>query len=163
VRTFAVREPLHEAGSYVAHPIETPRTSRWRAGPTTFGPAGRILSTLVLILFFPWWGVASVANPFFLWSLMGWLIAAAFVLRSVWKRERIAEGPPSRFERFRERHPLLGRTIRLEPGARYAVLLVAAGAALIAWLALDDVARYVWAVVAIVSGLGILLSSWADL
>jgi hypothetical protein len=162
VRTFAAREPLHEAGSYVAHPVETPRTSRWRAGPTTFGPAGRIISTLILIMFFPWWGLASVANPFFLWSLMGWLITAAFVLRSVWKRERIVEGPLSGFERFRERHPLLGRRIQLEPGTRSAVLLVGAGAAVIAWLALDDVARYVWAVVAVVSGLGILLSSWID-
>jgi hypothetical protein len=163
VRTFAARDPLHEPGTFVAQPIETPRTSRWRAGPTTFGPAGRILSTIVLVLFFPWWGLASAANPFFLWSLMGWLITAAFVLRSVWKRERIVDGPQSRIDRFRERHPLLGRRVRLEGRALLGVLPVGAGTAVVAWLALDDVARYVWAVVAIVSGLGTLLASWNDL
>ena len=71
------------------------RTSRWRAGPTSFGPVGRIVSTLVLAALFPWWGIAGL-NPLALWAMMGWLIAAAIVLRSIWKPERIVDDGPSR-------------------------------------------------------------------
>lgn len=43
------------------------------------------------------------------------------------------------------------------------VLIFSVGVAAAAWLSLDDVSRYVWAVVAIVAGVGFFLASWNDL
>jgi hypothetical protein len=162
VTLYSPRAPLHEPGGYVGAPMNAPRTSRWRGGATSFGPAGRILCTLGLAALFPWWGLGGF-DPFFLWALMGWLLAAGLVLRSVWKQERIVDPAPTRLEGSRTRHPVLGRELRFGRGARSVVLLIAAGGAVAAWLSLDDAARYVWTVVAIVSGLGIFLSIWNDL
>ncbi len=164
IRLHARRVPIHEPGSYVGPTIETPRTSRWRAGPTTFGPAGRILSTLALLLLFPWWGVGGgPMNPFFLWSLMGWLALAGLVLRSIWKPVRIVDERPPRLKAFRERHRLLGRELRLDARGRTVLLAIAATGAVAAWLGLDDAGRYIWAVIALVAGLGIFLGIWNDL
>ena len=88
VTGFASRPPLHEPGGFVGTPIETPRVSRWRSASTSFGPVGRIVWTLVVGLFFPWWGLGQWGTPIgalFLWALMGWLIAAGLILRSIWK------------------------------------------------------------------------------
>jgi hypothetical protein len=142
--------------------MPTPRTSRWRGGATSFGPAGRILSTLALAAFFPWWGLGGF-NPFFLWSLMGWVLAAGLALRSVWKRERIVDPAPTRIERLRARHPVLGRELRFSGGGRVVVLALAVGGVAAAWFSLDDTARYLWGAVAIVAGVGIFLASWNDL
>jgi hypothetical protein len=106
------RERLHEPGTFVGSITPTVRTSRWRAGPTSFGPVGRIVSTLVLAALFPWWGIAGL-NPLALWAMMGWLIGAAIVLRSIWKPERIVDHGPSRGDRFRSHHPVLGAHVRL--------------------------------------------------
>ena len=162
VALFSRREPLHEAGGYVGAPIPTPRTSRWRGGPTSFGPLGRILCTLALAAFFPWWGLGGF-NPLFLWALMGWLLTAGLVLRSTWKRERIVDAQPTPAERLRARHPVLGMELRLPAGMRRLVLVAAVTGAAAAWLSFDDGARYLWAVVAIVAGVGIFLASWNDL
>jgi hypothetical protein len=162
VSLYAARAPLHEEGSYVGAPVPTPRTSRWRSGATSFGPIGRIVSTLALAAFFPWWGLGGF-DPLFLWSLLGWVFAAGMVLRSIWKREPIVDPTPTRIERFRARHPVLGMELRLVGGARVLVLAIAVGGAAAAWLSLDDVARYLWAAVAIVGGVGIFLASWNDL
>lgn len=43
------------------------------------------------------------------------------------------------------------------------MLIFSVGVAATAWLSLDDVSRYVWAVVAIVAGVGFFLASWNDL
>ena len=82
------------------------RTSRWRSGPTTFGPLGRIVCDRSRsLLLFPWWG--SAGNPFFLWSLMGWMLAEGSS-RSAWKRSASSTRRRS-WRRFRARHPVLGR------------------------------------------------------
>lgn len=60
----------------------------------------------------------------------------------------------------------IGRTCRscgAALPARVLLLAIAVGGAAAAWLSLDDVARYVWAAVAIVGGAGIFLSTWNDL
>jgi hypothetical protein len=166
VTLYSRRERLHEPGGFVGVPTQTPRTSRWRSGSTSFGPVGRIVCTLALAAIFPWWGLGRF-DPFFLWALMGWVLAAAFVLRSIWKPERIVDGTPSWIERLRARQsglgPILGRELRLTGGMRGVVLVVAVGGAVTAWLSLDDTARYLWAVVAILAGVGIFLASWNDL
>lgn len=159
---YARRDPLHEPGGFVGVPTHTPRTSRWRSGPTSFGPVGRIACTLALAALFPWWGLGGF-NPFFFWELMGWVLSAVFVLRSIWKTERIVAPTPTRIERLRARHPVLGAELRLGGGVGLVVLILSMGVAAIAWLALDDVSRYIWAVVAIVAGVGSFLASWNDL
>lgn len=144
VTPFAARPPLHEPGTLVGTPMSDVRTSRWRAGPTTMGPIGRIVWTVGLLLIFPWW-------------------ALAMPLRSIWRRERVAEGaPPSRIERFRDRHPGLEREIHVGPTARLAVVALAAAAAVVLFLTKQDVDRYVFAAPVLVAGLTIALAKWND-
>jgi hypothetical protein len=162
VTPHAVRPPIHEPGTYVGAPIESPRTSRWRAGPTTFGPLGRILCTLAIVAMYPWWGLGGL-NPLFLWALMGWLIMASVFLRSTWKPTRIVGPEPTAGEAFLERHRFLGRPLRSGRRAWLVVAAVIVVAAVAARLGMDTGARYLWAVVAIVSGVGFLLASANDL
>lgn len=162
VTQYTPRDPLHEPGGFVGVPTHTPRTSRWRSGPTSFGSVGRILCTLALAALFPWWGIGGF-NPFFLWALMGWVLAAMFVLRNTWKPERILDPTPTRIERFRVRNPVLGGELRLSRGGRPCRADLLRGCGSSAWLSLDDVSRYAWAVVAIVAGVGFFLASWNDL
>ena len=76
----------------------------------------------------------------------------------------MADGPsPSRIERFRERHPALGREIHVGPTARLAILALAAAAAVALFLTKDDVDRYLFAAPILVAGLMIALASWNDL
>src|SRR5687768_11091757 len=87
VQTFAPRPPIHAPGTFVGTPTPDVKTSRWRAGPTTMGPLGRLGWTVGLLLFFPWW-------------------ALVVPLLSIWRKERVApDAPPTLIERFRERHP----------------------------------------------------------
>jgi hypothetical protein len=161
VRLYSPREPVREPGGYAGRPMPALRTSRWRQGPTSFGPLGRILSTAAVVALFPWWGLGG--NPFFLWSLMGWLGMAGIVLRSIWKRERIVDPSPTRVEKLRARHPFLAQEIRLSGNARTLALVVVAGGAAAAWLSFDTGARFLLAVVVLVAGVGIFLSSRHDL
>jgi hypothetical protein len=94
---------------------------------------------------------------------MGWVLAAVFVLRSTWKPERIVDPTPTRIERFRARHPVVGVELRLGGGVGAVVLILSVGVAVTAWVSLDDVSRHAWAIVAIVTGLGFFLASWNDL
>ena len=58
---------------------------------------------------------------------------------------------------------MLGAELRLSGGVGLIVLILSVAVAATAWLSLDDVSRYVWAVVAIVAGVGFFLASWNDL
>jgi hypothetical protein len=165
VTPHAIRPPMHGTGEYVGTPTPTPRTSRWRAGPTTFGPIGRIMVTLCLLALFPWGSAVEVSAmaALQLWFLIGWVVLAVVVLRSVWAPTRIAQdAPEGRMERFRRQHPVLGRRIALSRGTRRIVLLIAAGCAVAAWFGLDDLNRYVWGAVAISVGLALFLTTWND-
>jgi hypothetical protein len=145
VTTFAARPPIHEPGSYVGTPRPDVRTSRWRAGATTMGPVGRVVATVLLLVILPWW-------------------ALALPLRSIWRKTRMTEGtPPSALDRFRERHPVLGRDLRLGPTAKVAVVAVAAGAGLTVWLSMDTLDRLVWIGVIVVVAGGLLLAGEHDL
>lgn len=145
VRAFAARPPLHERGSFVGAPTPDVKTSRWRAGPTTFGPVGRIAWTVGLLLFFPWW-------------------ALVVPLLAIWRKERVAaDAPPTVLDRFRERHPALGREIRVGPTARLVVVLIAAGVAVGVFLSKDGVDRYLFAAPILVVGLTLALARWNDL
>ncbi len=142
---FAARPPLHESGTFVGTPMRDHETSRWRSGPTTMGPLGRIGWTLGLLLLLPWW-------------------ALALPMRSIWRRERVADdAPPTLVERFRVRHPALGREIRLSPTARLVVLALAAVAVVVVFLTKDDVDRYLFTAPILVVGLMVTLARWNDL
>ena len=85
-------------------------------------------------------------------------------LASIWRKERVADGaPPTLIERFRERHPALGREIRVGPTARSAILALAAVAAVALFLTKEDVDRYLFAAPVLVAGLTIALAGWNEL
>jgi hypothetical protein len=137
VTPFAARPPLHEPGTFVGSPIPEPKMSRWRGGPTTMGPLGRIAWTIGLLLFFPWW-------------------ALALPIRSIWRKERVADdAPPSFMERFRARHPGLGPEIHLGPTARLTIVSLAV-------VAKGDLERYLFVAPLAVVGLMLSLARWND-
>jgi hypothetical protein len=65
-------------------------TSRWKAGPTSFGPAGRMVGTAIvvaaLVMIIGLYGWTGPIAPVFLAAA---LLAWTPVLRSLWKKERI--------------------------------------------------------------------------
>ena len=98
-------------------------------------------------MIFPWW-------------------ALAVPLRSIWRRERVAEvASPGRIEQFRDRHPGLDREIHVGPTARLAIvaLAAAAAAAMVLSLTKQDVDRYVFAAPVLDAGLTVALAKWNDL
>ena len=120
------------------------KTSRWRSGPTTMGPLGRIGWTVGLLLVAPWW-------------------ALAVPMRSIWRKERLADdASPTAIERFRERHARLGPDIHLGPTARLAILTLAAVGVVMVFLTKDDVDRYLFAAPLLVVGLMVSLARWND-
>jgi hypothetical protein len=136
---------MHEPGTFAGTPRPDIETSRWRAGPTTMGPLGRIGWTVGLLLIFPWWAIV-------------------IPLASIWRRERVAhDAPATLIERFRERHPALGREIRVGHTARLAILILAAAAVIAIFLTKEGVDRYLFAAPVLVVGLTIALASWNDL
>lgn len=142
---FAARPRLHEPGTFVGPPMRDHKTSRWRAGPTTMGPLGRIGWTVGLLLLFPWW-------------------APAVPMMSIWRRVRVADdAPPTLTERFRARHLVLAHGIRLSPTARLAILALAAVALVVVFLTKDDVDRYFFAAPILVVGPMAALARWNDL
>jgi hypothetical protein len=144
VTLYSPRERLHEPGTFVGSPIHDVRTSRWRAGPTSFGPVGRIAWTVGLLLFFPWW-------------------ALVVPLSAIWRKERVApDAPPTVLDRFRERYPALGREVRVGPTARFVVLLIVAGVAVGILLSKDGVDRYLFAAPILVAGLTLALARWNE-
>ncbi len=146
VTTFAARPPIHEEGTYVGMPQPDVRTSRWAATSTSMGPIGRIAVTVLLLLIFPWWAVA-------------------LPLRSVWRKVRLPDGaPPTALDRYRERHPLLGRRLELTPPWRIALIAIGAGGVGVTmWLTSGPVERLTW-IGAIVLAIGsLVLASAHDL
>ena len=75
-------------GTYVGPLQPEVRYSRWRAGPLTFGPAGRIAITVVVVLF----GSSIVLggfNPASLWFLSGYVTAATLILKQTWTNVKV--------------------------------------------------------------------------
>jgi len=118
-------------GTYVGSLQPETRYSRWRAGPLTFGPAGRIAITVLVVLF----GSGIVVggfNPASLWFLSGYVTAATLILKQTWTKVRIPDAdaeaesgrPPSPSQ---TRHPVLFR--RVDPRILFgAIGLIAAAA-----------------------------------
>jgi len=109
ITEFAAREIV--PGSYVESPRAQVRYSRWQGGPTSFGPVGRVLATILVFLFGPW---TFSSFPILFGPI--WIVIAVVVLKSIWKKERVVEGQaPSAADRWRQRHerrhPALFKTI----------------------------------------------------
>lgn len=169
VRELSPRAPQLPPLPSVHEPDPGPRTSRWHAGPTTFGPVGRVGVTIAVALLGPWrafTGFDSIAGPLMLWYLLGYTILAILVLRHVWRRERVvdqdipaSEGLRSRLAR---RLPILGRPI--PPTAVLGTLGVLALATVaVLWLSLDTQGRYYLVVVGGTAGTGLFLVVWNEL
>ncbi|MGH2589579.1 MAG: hypothetical protein ACRDGW_02140 [Actinomycetota bacterium] len=152
-------------------PRPDPPTSRWRAGPTTFGPLGRLVVTAVVLAFAPWQGLGGFGDPsgaLMLWWLLGWSSMAALVLRHVWRRERVLhpepEGAPTIRERMAGRFPRLGRSIRIPPLVVLGLLALIVGTVVVVvWTTSDSSGRYYLAAIAVAGGTAALLALWNDL
>ena len=134
--------------------------------PVQSASIGRIVATVCLFALFPWGGTVGVSGmaALQLWFLIGWVVLAVVVLRSVWAPTRIThDAPEGRAERFRRHHPVLGRRIVLSRGSRRIVLVIAAGCAVASWVGLEDLDRYVWGAVALSAALALFLTTWNDL
>ncbi len=109
------------------------------------GPVGRIATTILLLVLFPWWAVF-------------------LPMRSVWRKTRVPDdAPPTPLDRFRERHPVLGRELRMTPAVRLAALVVAIAAAGAIWFTEDAIGRLGWVVVVLVAGGSYALAKEHDL
>jgi hypothetical protein len=97
VREFASREAIHDpappAGPERRIRLVAPdersdgQFSRWEAGPTSFGPVGRLTITVLVVAWLVW----CATNNFIILCLpIG--IAGGVVLRDVWKRTWIPSG-----------------------------------------------------------------------
>lgn len=62
-----------------------PVYSRWRGGPTSLGPVGRMSWTIAVVLIA---GMTVFSGDIFAMGIW-FLLVAPLVLRSVWKRDRI--------------------------------------------------------------------------
>lgn len=152
-------------------PRPDPPTSRWRAGPTTFGPLGRLVATAVVLAFAPWQGLAgfgSAAGGLTLWWLLGWSFLAVLVLRQVWRKERVLEPDPESMPTVRERtahrFPHLGRSIRIPPMIVLGLLFVIVGTVVVVvWTTSDSAGRYYLVAIAVAGGTAALLALWNDL
>jgi hypothetical protein len=151
------RSPLRDADA------APPTYSRWHAGPTTFGPAGRIAVTVILVVFFPWDAIVSF-NPLRLWFMLGYTIFAVFVLRSTWRRGRVlVERRPSESVRTRinTRAGALSRPVNARIVVA-AVAIVVVGALAYAWTHADALGRYGMTAVAVVGVVALFLSWWTE-
>lgn len=157
VTEFAARAPLHDGVVFDPTRAGT-EMSRWRGGPHRLGPLGRVLATVLVILFGPW-------GSFTFFTLMYtpvWVVVSTIVLKDVWRTTPVMEGsplvrPPSAIDRFASRHPVLGQKL----DRRVGTALVAAAIAVLVVLAIPRVhgpELFALAAVASMVGLGFLLA-----
>ena len=67
--------------------------TRFARSPTTFGPVGRVLITVVVLAFVPFY-LIPIGTAFFalgLWGLLAHTVVATIVLRNVWRRVPLDE------------------------------------------------------------------------
>jgi hypothetical protein len=168
VRDFAPRE--FQASPYVA-PIDARAYSRWQKGATTFGSAGRLGVTAMMVVLGV--GVTAmlfrIAWPFALWFLSGWAMLGGVVLRHTWQAEPVpagtSEGIPILHRtrvRIAAHSPLLGRRI---PGSVASTILavVSAVALAILWSSSHGLPRFFLAAGLLAIGLGLFLARFNGL
>lgn len=168
----AVEEPPEGVRRSPLRGAPEPRVySRWKAGPTTFGPVGRILITLLVAAFFPWGsfvGFGSALGPLLLWYLMGYTFLATFVLRHVWRKGRVEDPGSGAYEGLRSRvarrAPRLARPIRLDARVILPILAITAVVVIgLGWARSDTAGRYYMVAIGGVIGGGAFLAWWNEL
>jgi hypothetical protein len=156
VREFAPRPTAPAA--YVGVPSHTIRTSRWRATELTFGPVGRIMTTVVMLaVLVVGWNSTGGASPFGLWFFMGWFIVASMVLKQTWQKVRLdPDEAPGRRARLTSRFPRLARPVS---GSLVGVALAVIGATVIvaAYPQLDTLGRFGLFVVGVMTAVSAVL------
>lgn len=138
------------AGGFVGTPRHDVLTSRWRGNTVTFGPVGRVVITSITILLGPWtlFGGFQMANPFFLWYLFGYLIAAVMVLKQSWvavpvSRSEDSLGSAAHRGWMKTHVPQLFEGVTIPRGAALScILAVLACVAVVGWLRGDTLVRY---------------------
>jgi len=85
IRQLTPRDPGTPTITLLRDPNEDAERSRWRAGVNTFGPVGRIVTTLLVIAFAPW--TTNAVALIVLWPI--YLVGAAIVLRATWKKDDV--------------------------------------------------------------------------
>jgi hypothetical protein len=149
------RSPLRD------DPERAPTYSRWRAGPTTFGPVGRVAITMVVLLIFPW-DALSTLNPLRLWFMLGYTIFASYVLRHTWRKERVMVERPPRTGPIRAALNARAGVLAHRVDARVLVLVAlgtTASGLVYAWETLGRVGRYGIAAVGVLA-IGALIWAW---
>ena len=142
--------------------------SRWAKSPTSFGPTGRIIATMLTIAFGPWtvFGGIQFWNPFFLWYFCGYMLAAVPVLKHVWARVKVTQprspsSPEAR--RLELRHPVLFR--RIQPNRRTIVFVLGSlllGGFVVAWTGGGTLGRYTIVVIGVMTAVGMFIAWVAD-
>jgi hypothetical protein len=85
IRQLTPRDPGARTITFLRDPNEGAERSRWRAGVNTFGPVGRIVTTLLVIAFAPW--TTNAVALIVMWPI--YLVGAAIVLRATWKKDDV--------------------------------------------------------------------------
>ena len=168
VRQLTPRAPqvptIHFLGSDDPHP-----TSRWRRGPTTFGPVGRLSITTLVLVAGPWTSLRGFGDPIAalsLWYLLGYTFIAVLVLRHVWRRERVLEPHVSgrAHDWVAARFPRLGRSITIPPIVVIGVLsLLVVTSLVVVWVSSDLTGRYYLAAVVSAVCVATFLAVWNEL
>jgi hypothetical protein len=167
IAEFQRRPPT--PGGFVDTPRHDVRYTRWRGGPLTFGPIGRLGITFALALGFAvaFWPMGTAFWGLGLWFLLGYSMFSAIVLRAVWGRMPVdadEESGPPRHDGFRRHHPRLGQEIhvpRIAAGAIGLVLLATLGYAI--YGSSDDLHRFFALAAILTMAFGIALARWLDL
>ncbi len=102
-RCYAPRAAAQPSGGHAAapnlrmwYPPEEPTPpavySRWRGGATTFGPVGRVVITVaILLVHVLLWKVFGFDGVVFLLGVgyIAWSLLSVWILLHVWKRDRV--------------------------------------------------------------------------
>jgi len=90
--------PTPQPGSHPGGPVNAgtpshlaPRTSRWAKSSVTFGPVGRLVATLLLVLPLLFLAAAGLFtfDPFVVAGAVVWVVLMAQGLRHVWQAVRV--------------------------------------------------------------------------
>lgn len=152
-------------GTFVDTPRHQVAYSRWAKTPTSFGPRGRIVATMLVVGFGPWtvFGGFQIANPFFLWYLLAYIPASIMVLKHIWVRVHVIgeEGAPpiGTPPVVQGRLAWLSRSIVIRPRAVLTLLgMMLIGSVAAIWFQGDGEARYAVVVLSTMTGVGVLLA-----
>ena len=120
---------------------------------------------MLVVGFGPWtvFGGFQIANPFFLWYLMGYMIAAVLVLKQIWVRIPMSDGADGsahvRMHEFHGRMASLSHRIVIPPIAVLTLSgMILLGVVIAVWFEGNAEARLAVGVLGTMVGVGALLA-----